>query len=270
MRTLLNLPASVLLLSATLSNAQAAISNGPETVLQIPAPIAGPAPGAIDFIIDDGSAETSIGDSGQFIWLNRFTPAPADFPFQIDEIQVLLGTTLVTVGDPIQLLVYADTDGDGDPGTGAVLLGEFTDTVQFSDGATFNVYSVPSPIRVDGPGDVLIGVVNRIGAEGTDDFPAAVDTTTSAGRSWVGSYLAGDVPPLPPLPADEQWGTIDSFGFAGNWVIRASGSSAGALLPPPAAVPALAPSGLVLLTLLLLIATILMLRRHQPDRYKYR
>ncbi len=60
--------------------------------------------------------------------------------------------------------------------------------------------------------------------EGFNDFPAALDQTATAGRSWAATYLAGDVPANPPLPGDEQWGTIDSFGFPGNWIIRGSGS----------------------------------------------
>ncbi|GAB4183930.1 MAG: hypothetical protein Tsb002_06410 [Wenzhouxiangellaceae bacterium] len=251
-----------LLLSAS---AQAVISRGPVVILDNATPPPADIAGTVSLVLDDGGAETFIGDSGQFIWLNRFTPAAAEFPFQVEEIQVLLGTTLVTVGDPIQLLVYADTDGDGDPGTGAVLQGEFTDTVQFNDGVSFNVYTVPTPIRVDGPGDVLIAAVNRVGAEGTDDFPAAIDTTSSAGRSWVGSYLAGDVPAMPALPADEQWGTIDSFGFPGNWAIRASGTIVGPDLPPPAAVPTLGLSGLALLMLLLGLSTLILIKRNRTD-----
>ena len=47
-------------------------------------------------------------------------------------------------------------------------------------------------------------------------------TTASQRRSWVGIY-AGDPPDPPTLPPDADWGTIDSMGFAGNWMIRGSG-----------------------------------------------
>ncbi len=76
----------------------------------------------VDLLLDDGTAETFIGDVGQFIWLNRFTPTVDQFPFQFEEISVLFGNTAVPLGGAIELLVYSDTDGDGDPGTGAVLL----------------------------------------------------------------------------------------------------------------------------------------------------
>lgn len=177
----------------------------------------------VELIIDDGTSENSIGDDGQFIWLNRFTPDPTEFPLQIHQIEVEFGTTMVSAGDEIELLVYSDTDGDGDPGTGSVLLAQITETVQSPGG--LNTYSLTSPVQVDGPGDVLVGVVNRYSSEGFSDFPAALDQTASAGRSWVGSWAAGDAPVTPNLPADEQWGTIDSFSFPGNWVIRASGAT---------------------------------------------
>jgi hypothetical protein len=41
-------------------------------------------------------------------------------------------------------------------------------------------------------------------------------------RSWVGIY-SGNPPEPPTLPPDADWGTIDSMGFAGNWMIRGSG-----------------------------------------------
>jgi len=184
------------------------------------------------FIIDDGTAETAIGDGGQFIWLNRFTPAASEFPFQLEEVSTVFAGTLVSVGDTIRILVYEDTDGDGDPGTGAVLLADITETIQFNDQLTFNVYDLPTPVRLDGPGDVLIGIVNSYGSEGFNDFPAALDTTASNGRSWAATYLAGDVPANPALPGDEQWGTIDSFGLPGNWIVRGAGTHIA--LPIPA------------------------------------
>jgi hypothetical protein len=175
-------------------------------------------------INDDGTAENFIGDSGQFIWLNRFTPTALEFPFQLEEVSAVFGNTSVSVGDSIRILVYEDTDGDGDPGTGAVLLADYSETIQFNDTATFNIYNLPAPVMLNGPGDVLIGIVNSYGSEGFADFPAALDQTATSGRSWAATYLAGDVPVNPTLPADEQWGTIDSFGFPGNWIIRGAGS----------------------------------------------
>jgi hypothetical protein len=180
----------------------------------------------LSLIVDDGGAENSIGDNGQFMWFNRFTPDPADFPIEINQIDVMFGSTEVNVGDAIELFVYEDTDGDGDPGTGANLLATYNDTVQFNDMFSFSTYALVPPVILNGPGgDILIGVVNRYSFEGFADFPAAIDQDISQERSWAASWLAGDVPANPTLPADEQWGTIDSFGFPGNWTVRAFGET---------------------------------------------
>lgn len=201
--------------------AVAEIQSNPDGIVAQPS--AAPEGGPINLILDDGTVDTSIGDGGQFIWLNRFTPNAADFPFELDQISVVFGATGVAAGDAVELLVWEDTDGDGDPGTGAVLLASYNDVVQVADGATFSVYALAAPVQLNGPGDVLVGVVNRASFEGAGDFPAALDQTASQVRSWAASYLAGDVPNNPTLPGDEQWGTIDSFGFPGNWLVRASG-----------------------------------------------
>ncbi len=179
--------------------------------------------GDVQLVVDDGSAEDAIGltAGGSFLWLNRFTPDPAEFPFFLDEISILFRNS-ATVGEEMQLLVWEDTDGDGDPGTGANLLYSTRVDVQHNDGTTWNVYNIASPILLFGPGDVLIGVVNR---DGTGTHPAAIDTNASQERSWIGAYPSS--PPDPPtLPAPDLWGTIDSFGFAGNWTVRGSGYSA--------------------------------------------
>lgn len=170
----------------------------------------------LSFVLDDGTAEDGIGltAGGEFLWINRFTPDPADFPFNLTEIQVLFtSTTSVNVGEQVDLYVYQDADGD--PSNGADFVGSLTgQTVQVLD--AFSVYPVNIP--VSGPGDVLIGAVNR-GSDVAGQFPAAIDLTASQGRSWVGFGTVDD-PPVIPLAT---WGTIDSFGFAGNWLIRGTG-----------------------------------------------
>ncbi len=181
----------------------------------------------VELILDDGVAEDSIGLSagGQFIWLNRFTPPVDAFPFTVDEIHVIFNNT-VSLTDQFQVVIYSDTDGDGDPGTGAVYLGGQTFTAQYNDMATFNVFTLTEPVAVDGPGDVLVGLINRSGTSGYSDFPAAIDQTASQHRSWIGVYSAGNPPTIPTLPPDSLWGTIDDIGFSGNWTLRAMGSSA--------------------------------------------
>ena len=190
--------------------------------------------GSPALVLDDGTLENNVGFSGpEFIWLNRFTPAAIDFPFQIEDISIMFGdsaTSFVNVGSTIDIFLYSDTDGDNDPGTGAVLLSSFSDVVQAADAQTFSNYNLSVPVEFAGPtGDVLIAVVLR-GGLASGNFPAGQDTATSQDRSWLGTYTDGvggtaPVPASPTLPADDVWGTIDSFKFPGNWMIRASGVS---------------------------------------------
>lgn len=178
----------------------------------------------VELILDDGSAEDSIGLSagGAFLWFNRFTPNPAALPFTLDEVLTLFNDT-VALGDEMQLVVYSDTDSD--PSNGAVYLGGETFTVVNNDLATWNSFSLTEPILIDGTSDVLIGFVNRSGAAGYSDFPAAIDQNASQGRSWVALY-SGDPPAEPPLPSDDQMAIVDDLGLPGNWTIRGMGSSA--------------------------------------------
>ncbi|HWQ84977.1 MAG TPA: Ig-like domain-containing protein, partial [Anaerolineales bacterium] len=178
----------------------------------------------VELILDDGSAEDSIGltAGGQFLWFNRFTPNPTALPFFLDEVLTLFNNT-VQVGDEMQLVVYSDADGD--PSNGATYLGGESFTVVTNDLATWNSFTLADPIMIQDPGDVLIGFVNRSGAAGTSDFPAAIDMDSSQQRSWVALY-SGDPPAEPPLPSDGEMSLIDDAGLPGNWNIRGMGTSA--------------------------------------------
>src|SRR5439155_15986422 len=106
--------------------------------MAVAAPSGPSANAPIDFLLDDGSYEASIGfGSGTVetgtesaaIWLSRFTPPVGAYPVTIDNISIAWpsqGTTTYTnlLSDQIaRLLVYGDADGDGDP-SNAVLLGQ--------------------------------------------------------------------------------------------------------------------------------------------------
>jgi subtilisin family serine protease len=192
----------------------------------------------VSLVLDDGIQEGNIGvndSSGgvayQFIWLNRFTPNPADYPFNLNEIRIMFdnstGTSNVNFGDDIDLVVYEDADGN--PANGATWLATFNETVGSVDGTTWSVYTLSSPVTLNGPGDVLIGAINRYTESGVsaESFPAALDTTTTQMRSWVGWWNA-DPPDPAILPTDHTFGTIESVSgstYTGNWLIRGYGET---------------------------------------------
>ncbi|HNT55336.1 MAG TPA: hypothetical protein PKG95_11525, partial [Anaerolineaceae bacterium] len=176
----------------------------------------------IELILDDGTAENNLGltSGGQILWLNRFTLTPDDLPFRLEEVWALFPTT-VAVGDDMQVVVYSDADGN--PANGALYLGGETFTVVNNNRTTWNVFTLTTPITTNTAGDLLIGLVNRSGADGYVDRSAVMDTTSSQGRSWIGLYVA-DPPATPTLPADDTFDIIDNLGLPCNWAIRGMGT----------------------------------------------
>ncbi len=216
--------------------------------------------GAVELILDDGSREADVGfgdtEAFQFLWFNQFERPPS-LAIDLMEIQVLFppGPEMAP-GNAIQLVVYVDPDGD--PSNGAELRAAFDDEIQVVDGVSFSVYPLPEPVRIVGAGDVLIGVVNRFVDNGVSppSRPAALDTTTSQGRSWVALWT--DVPPDDPeLPPDLFLDTVD-FLEPGNWMIRGFATTV-----PIVDVPALGPVGLAALATLIALAGGLSLRRRR-------
>lgn len=181
--------------------------------------------------VDDGRSEWALElpGGGQFLWFNRFTPDPARFPIALEKVQVLFESD-VDIGALVDIYVYEDTDGDGNPGTGAVHRASLKNqAVQSNNGRTFSEFSFPTPVRLNGPGDVLIGVVNRTAGVTVGKQAASIDANSfKRRRSWFGSY--GGPPADPPvLPAPQNWGIIDDLELGqlfqdGNWLIRGLGT----------------------------------------------
>ena len=179
----------------------------------------------VELILDDGTVDNNIGIGGtlEFIWVNRFTPDPDSFPFNLDQIQVYFDSTgLGLVGDDIRLVVYENVTGNNDPAVGANFLYSWDTTIQVLD--TWNTYDLPEPVELNGPGDVIVGVIG-LEVPGTSYWPAAIDQTATQARSWAGWWLASPPPTPPTLPPDDSWTLIDAY-FPGNWMVRGMGSSA--------------------------------------------
>lgn len=192
----------------------------PETTL-----VKGGSKDPVSLVVDDGTAENGIGIGGasQFIWVNRFTPAPAEFPFMLQQVQLWFQTSgAVLVGDSIQIVVYENTTGSTDPAPGSNLLYQYSTTVQGLD--AWNVYDLPEPVLLNGPGDVVIGVIG-LEVPGTSYWPASLDQTVTQQRSWAG-WWATPVHPEPPTLPPDTWTLIDAY-FPGNWMVRGYGETGG-------------------------------------------
>ena len=180
----------------------------------------------IDLILDDGTVENNIGIGGtlEFIFLNRFTPPADAYPFTLEEVQVYFDSTgLGLVGDDIIIVVYENTTGNTDPAVGSNWLYSYPTTIQALD--AWNTYTLPVGVPLNGPGDVLIGVI-ALEIPGTSYWPAAIDQTATQARSWAGWWLASPPPTPPTLPPDASWTLIDAY-FPGNWMVRGRGTTGG-------------------------------------------
>jgi subtilisin family serine protease len=187
--------------------------------------------GGVALVLDDGTHENAVGltNGGTFVWFNRFTPT-ADYPFRLEELWIMFRQgTGINVGEIVDLYVY--TDADGNPANGATHVASYTGVpVGAVDGTTWTVVDLPSPLLLEGPGDVWIVAVNRTAGTGAGTFVAAIDQTASQVRSWVGIDPGGI--PNPPVFPTPTFGTIDSFGLPGNWMLRGYGvGSCGEPLP---------------------------------------
>ncbi|MFZ2358384.1 MAG: S8 family serine peptidase [Anaerolineae bacterium] len=202
----------------------------------------------VSLIVDDGGGENAIGltNGGQFLWLNRFTPGAGNFPLQLQQVDVMFGYPAggaggVNVGELVDIYLYEDADGN--PANGATFKGSLLNqAVEAVNGTTFSTYPLPAPVTFNGPGDVLIAVVNRTAGVAAGTFVAALDQTATQGRSWIG--LGAGATTNPPTLPPATFGTVDSFGFPGNMMVRGYGEGAAAC-DTPADVPWLtvAPTG---------------------------
>ncbi len=189
--------------------------------------------GECEFRLDSLAINYEIlANDAEFVWLNRFTPAPTDFPITIRSITTLIDMQVAgnDEGDRIPVHVYQDDDSD--PSNGATLVGSYIDFALPAPGPVpvFTTIELPTPIVVDGPGDVLIALSNmRTARNATRSMTA--DVGPFKGRSWIGSLYdapAGAVPGLGESDVGLRLANQPGWGGSvqGNWIIRASGTNA--------------------------------------------
>ncbi len=188
----------------------------------------------VDYQFDDGTNENNIGlnntaagTATQFMWFNRFDVLPADLPLQVDQVRIFWDPTpagAAEVGDAISIEIYSDSDAS--PANGATHVYTENDTVA-QVGTSFDIYNLTTPPELATAVNLLVGVVDRWVTTGvtTTTFPAAIDTTApNNARSWVAATATGTPPTPPVIPSTGLFGTIDSFGLPGDWLVRATGT----------------------------------------------
>lgn len=209
---------------------QAASSAPDAAPLQLPVVQGSP----VNYILDDGTAENSIGlnntttaTATQFFWFNRFDIDPTDLPLRVDQVQIFwrnAGTNPPVPGNAVSVHIYSDSDTAPNNGSTHVISQAFTIGVV---GTAFDPYNITSAPNITTGVNLLIGAVDRwvtTGVSGST-FPAAIDQTAPNNvRSWVGSDTSGTMANPPVMPTNQLFNTIDSFGLAGDWLMRATGT----------------------------------------------
>ncbi len=183
---------------------------------------------AQNYLIDNGTADNAIGltSGGDLIALNSFSTLPGFNT--ISSISIAFGragngTNLN--GTSFTAVLWSDPNGDGLPGDAMVLATAAGVISGFGTNTFVNIAIAPTTVLT---ANFFVGfrITHPAGA-----FPAALDQTapTFANRSFIaaGTAGAGNINNLNSngLPVT----STESIGFAGNWLIRATGG--------PAAVP---------------------------------
>jgi C1A family cysteine protease len=181
------------------------------------------APGTEVYTVDDGSSENSIGliNGGDIMWLNQFTALPGSET--ISSIALTWGTPLypgdIPSGKPTTVALYEDPDDDGNPDD-AVLLATASTSVTNPDSDLFTTVSItPSTVS----GSFFVGAL--LPNQQAGEYPASLDQSAPvSGRSWIvssttlGTFNLND---LSDPNHDVPLGLVESYGFPGNWLLRA-------------------------------------------------
>lgn len=182
--------------------------------------LADPVP-VIPYAVDDGTAEASVGgvnEGSTFIWANQFNAPPGGDT--ITEIQVVFGDPITTSGGGeengagVTVSLWNDVNNDGSPDD-AVLLATTVGAIASSDTDTLETFDIPDSAVT---GSFFIGVAFTGPAPPPmpqNLFPAALDTTCDASRSW---YVLGDDITDSPI-------STTGTAFEGNWLVRATSTN---------------------------------------------
>jgi hypothetical protein len=173
-----------------------------------------PAQAAVLYALDDGTHENSLGLGlgGTFSWANRFSVAPGGE--YINSVSVYWDANHFPAGSSATVVLLTDPNNDGNP-SDAITLG----SQNVISGAGYVDYTLASPVYVGASGANFFAGVIVTHASGS--YPAALDESSSAGRSWLS--LTSDLTESLPM------GDL----FPGNLMVRATSGSLGNI-PEPA------------------------------------
>ena len=187
------------------------------------------------YVLDDGTAESSLGLGGtgsDVYWLAQFNAlAGAE---NITTISIAYGSN-VNADPPVDgtasnIRIWSDPNGDGNPDD-AVLLETVAGSITNSHTDTFIDYGVNQTFNTGDSFFVGFSVETYSTAQG--NFAVGRDTDTdNSGRMWIAGNNDGNLIDPNNLSASNFYGTIGDFGFPGTFLIRATGGP-GNVIPEP-------------------------------------
>lgn len=194
----------------------------------------------VDFLVDDGNMEYQFGLNTQghglvLLGINRFTLSAGQYPLVLTEISVLFPDVahafIDLTGRNVDLLVYRDTSGSGQP-TNASKIYQSTVQVQTLS-PNFSVYPVSIPLQ--GPGDIYIGFSNIYDHGGgvQYSYPYGIDNGQSQQRSWIIGNYNGSDPNYNDISNNQLVSLLDNMGmsYIGNFLIRGKGEVGATPMP---------------------------------------
>ena len=171
------------------------------------------------YLHDDGVSEQTLGGGpphpADLWWANGFTVQPGGET--IVSIEIAFGN--MPNGMNVELLLYDDPTNDLNP-SDAVLLTTVTAVSTSSNTDTFISFPIAATTV---SGDFFVGALT---SNTNTEFPLAMDTTASAMATWVAENTngPGTIDPANVGPTSTFGpALIDSIGFPGNAMIRATG-----------------------------------------------
>ena len=167
--------------------------------------------------LDDGVMNRALTfGAGDIMWINAFESVRG--ATVITSLAAAWGAG-ISIGDPVKLLLYDDPTNNGDP-SNAELLEVVSTTISTTTTNDFQEVAIPPTVV---SGSFFVAALYR--GDRDDLNPAPLDETDPQGASWVtGSFFTGGIDIENPGGSDRGLNKIDSFGFPGNWLLRANGA----------------------------------------------
>lgn len=196
----------------------------------------------IGFALDDGIPESASGfgnstynNSAAAIWLNGFSiPSSVPYPLTLTNVAIdYPGSSAGNfVGDPVQILIYLDTDRDGNP-SNAQLIYQSPATITVADWYTFQYFPINNLV-VNTRGDLYVGWEDTWAEGGPSprEYIAATDETQPQHRSWIIGNTTCCTPNIANLAANNYRHRIDDFN-PGNLMVRLLADSYTPATPTP-------------------------------------